>query len=100
MPVTSLRAKVKPEHVADTEELVRRLFAAVADKAPEGIRYASTKAADGQTFFVFLQLEDGVVENPIVEYPEFKELQAGLTEWMLEPPAMDQLTVIGSYRLF
>ncbi|MBO0882054.1 MAG: hypothetical protein J2P17_17275 [Mycobacterium sp.] len=100
MSVTSLRAKVKTEHVAQAEELVRRLFAAVADNAPEGIRYASTKSADGQTFVVLLQLDDGVIDNPIVEYPEFKELQAGLTEWMEQPPAMDQLTVIGSYRLF
>lgn len=51
------------------------------------------------TFVVLLELDDGI-ENPLVQMPEFVAFQEGLREWMAEPPILEPLTVIGSYRLF
>jgi hypothetical protein len=32
--------------------------------------------------------------------PAFREFQQNLTGWLAEPPAPEQLTVVGSYGLF
>ena len=43
--------------------------------------------------------EDGV-DNPLVALPAVVEFQENLKQWMAEPPTVEQMTVIGSYRLF
>jgi hypothetical protein len=51
------------------------------------------------TYVATLELDDGV-ENPLPALPEFREFQENLKMWTAEPPIPEQLTVIGSYRLF
>jgi hypothetical protein len=46
-----------------------------------------------------LQVDDGV-DNPLPALPEFREFQENLKNWVAEPPTPDQMTVVGSYRLF
>jgi hypothetical protein len=55
--------------------------------------------ADGQTFAALVQVDDGV-ENPIPSLPEFRELQELVEASRAEPPNVQPLTVMGSYRLF
>ena len=98
MNVMMIRSKVKPEHVAEVEQAVQGLFAAIERAKPKGIRYASTRLADQLTYVAFLQV-DGV-DNPLPSLPEFREFQENLKQWLAEPPQPDQLTVVGSYRLF
>jgi hypothetical protein len=99
MSVMMLRAKVKQEHVADVESAARTMFAAIERAQPKGVRYASCRLADGVTFVALLALEDGI-ENPLPSVPEFGAFQAGLKEWLAEPPVPEPLTVVGSYDLF
>jgi hypothetical protein len=40
------------------------------------------------------------VDNPLPALPEFRAFQEGLRGWVAEPPAVEQLTVMGSYRFF
>jgi hypothetical protein len=40
------------------------------------------------------------VDNPLAALPAFVEFQENLKQWMAEPPTVEQLTVVGSYRLF
>jgi len=40
------------------------------------------------------------VENPLPALSEFQELQENLKGWVAEPPTLEQLTVVGSYRFF
>jgi hypothetical protein len=99
MSLFTVRATLKPEHVADAEAAVRRMFAAIEREGLEGIRYASVRLADGVTFLALLEVEDGV-ENPIPGLPEAQEFYASLPGWYAEEPDVVPGTVIGSYRLF
>jgi hypothetical protein len=99
MAVTMIRARVKPERVGEVEAAAAKLFSALEREQPNGIRYASAKLADGVSFVILLELADGTA-NPLVALPEFMEFQDGLKTQLSEPPAQEQLTVVGSYRLF
>ena len=48
---------------------------------------------------VLLEHKDGV-DNPLAALPAFVEFQENLKQWMAEPPTVEQMTVVGSYRLF
>jgi len=99
MSVRMVRAKIKAGKIAELEQATRQMFAAIEAAAPQGVRYASCKLPDGETFLVLLQLDDDE-DNPLFAVPEFKDFQAGLQDYVAEPPAVEQLTPVGSYRLF
>jgi MFS family permease len=61
--------------------------------------YASCRLSDGVSYVALLKLDEGV-GNPLPALTEFREFQESLKGWMAETPSSDQLTVIGSYRLF
>jgi hypothetical protein len=94
-----VRAKVKPECVADVEAGVKKMFAAIAQAQPRGVRYSSSRLPDGVTFLAQLELGDGV-ENPLPKVAAFREFQEHLKQWIAEPPVLEQLTVIGAYQSF
>jgi hypothetical protein len=97
--VMMVRGKVREETAPEVEEKVRKMFAAINAARPEGVRYASCALPDGQTFVALLALDDPG-ENPLVALPEFRAFQEALKDWLVEPPAPEQLRVVGSYNLF
>ena len=99
MSVLMVRSKVKEDSVAEVEAGIAKVFAAIDEAQPRGVRYTSCKAADGVTFMALLQLDDGV-ENPLFGLPAFREFQENLKDWVDGPPAAEQLTVVGSYGFF
>lgn len=99
MKVLMVRSKVNEEHVADVETAIGQVFSAIDRAVPENVRYASCKLADGVTFVAVLEVDEGT-ENPLPALPEFREFQESLKSWVAGPPSPEQLTVIGSYRLF
>jgi len=94
-----IRAKVKPECVADVTAGVERMFDAIEQAHPQGVRYSSSLLHDGVTFLAHLELRDGV-DNPLPSVPAFREFQENLKQWIAEPPVPEHLTVIGSYHSF
>jgi quinol monooxygenase YgiN len=99
MSVRMVRAKIKPDKITELEKASREMFAAINAAAPPGVRYASCKLPDGETFVVLLQLDDDE-NNPLSGVPVFKDVQAALQNWIAEPPVVEELTPVGSYRLF
>lgn len=99
MSVLMVQARIKEDHVEDVENAVRKMFGAIETAEPGNVRYASCKGSDGATFVVLLEVADGS-DNPLLALPEFRDFQSGLPGWVDGPPATDQLTVIGSFRLF
>lgn len=99
MSVLLIRAKVHEDKVAEAEAATKKMFAAVEQAQPEGLRYASTKLADGVTFVAIVEVADGI-ENPLPGLSEYREFQEKLDGWRVEPPALEQAEVVGSYRLF
>jgi hypothetical protein len=100
MGVLMVRSKVKPESVAAVEAAVEKVFSAIEQAQPGGVRYASCKLGDGVTFVALLELEEPGDGNPLLALPAFREFQEGLRDHIAEPPAQEQLQVVGSYRLF
>lgn len=99
MNVMMFRAKIKHENVDELETAAKTMFSAIEARQPEGVKYASSKLSDGETYVIVLALESPP-ENPLTAIPEFQAFQAGLRNWLAEPPSSDPLAVIGSYNLF
>lgn len=99
MNVMMIRAKIIPENVEALETAAKAMFSAIEVQQPRGVKYASAKLADGETYVILLALESPP-ENPLAAIPEFQAFQAGLRGWLAEPSQADPLTVVGSYNLF
>jgi hypothetical protein len=89
-----VRYKVKPEAVAENEELVRAVYAELAETQPEGMRYATFRLDDGVTF-VHINFSDGASLNDVAAFRAFQE---GIADRCDEPPKVSELREIGSYR--
>jgi len=99
MSVSMARAKIKPGKVAEVEKAVREVFKEIEAARPQGVHYASCKLPDGETFLILLGLEDDE-DNPLFAISAFRKFQENLSSWIAGPPVIEQLTPIGSYRLF
>jgi quinol monooxygenase YgiN len=99
MTVRMVRAKIKPGKTAELEALAKEMFAAIDAAQPQGVRYASSKLADGETFVILLALDDDD-HNPLLTVPAFRDFQDNLKDWIAGPPEVAELTPVGSYRLF
>ena len=99
MHVMMFRATAKPEHTGDLETAVRTMFAAINERQPKGVKYASSRLADSTTYIILLALENPA-ENPLPAIPEFRAFQSGIRNWLAEPTVPEPLIVVGSYNLF
>ena len=99
MSVMLLHQNVKDGDVERAEAAAHELFAALARVRPEGIRYASTRVVDSSTFVALLELSDGG-EDPRLAIPEFAQFLEQLEDLVDGPPVIEQLEVVGSYKLF
>jgi hypothetical protein len=92
-----VRYRTKPESADENERLIRAVFAELAEREPDGVRYAAFRLDDGVSFVHVVELAEG--ENPLASIAAFGEFQAGIDERCAEGPAAADATVIGSYRL-
>ena len=99
MSITMVKATIKPDKTAEMEKAGRKMFAAIEAAQPQGVRYASCKLADGETYVILLELDDDE-NNPLGAVQAFRDFQDNLGSWLAGPPAIEQLTPVGSYRLF
>jgi quinol monooxygenase YgiN len=99
MSVRMVHAKIKPGKTAELEKATQEMFAAIEAAQPHGVRYASCKLPDGETYVILLELDDDE-DNPLLAIPAFNAVQDSVRNWIAEPPVVEQLTPVGSYRLF
>jgi hypothetical protein len=76
MSKVMVRYKVKPDEVAANEELVRDVYAELAETNPAGFHYGTFKLADGVSF-VHLASQDGP-DNPLARLGAFQRFQEGI----------------------
>jgi hypothetical protein len=93
-----VRYKVKPDRVAENEELVRAVYEELHRTEPAGLRYGTFKLDDGVSFVHLAMTEDG--RNPLPDVSAFKEFQKNIQERCDEPPAVSELSEVGSFHLF
>jgi hypothetical protein len=95
---TMVRYRVKAERVQENEELVRAVYAELAETRPDGLRYTTHKLDDGVTFVhtATTELEEGA-DSPLPQVQAFKEFQAEIRDRCDDPPQVSQTETIGSY---
>jgi hypothetical protein len=98
-----VRSKVKEENVAEAQAATEKVFQALEQAQPAGVRYAVSVLSDGVTLVALLEVEnseDPRRDNPLLALPAYAELRENLNQWYAEPPTVEQMTVMGSYRVF
>jgi hypothetical protein len=93
-----VRYRVKPERVAENEELVRAVYDELSRTDPAGLRYATFKLDDGVSFLHLASTEDG--QNPLSQVKAFRRFQENIAERCDERPVVTELSEIGSFRVF
>ena len=94
------RAKIRPECVDDVKAGVTKLFEAIEQAHPQGVRYSYSVLADGVTFLNQVELQDGIDDNPLAAIPAVREFAERVGHWLAEPVVREELTTIASYRSF
>ena len=92
-----IRYRTAPERMDENERLIKGVFAELAVKSPEGVRYAVLRAGDGNFFHIVANAAEGA--NPITTLDAFKAFQNGIRERCIEPPEQRDVTIIGNYRM-
>jgi L-rhamnose mutarotase len=95
-----VRYKVKPGRADENAELIKAVFADLAETSPAGLRYASFVADDGLTFVHVASIETDDDSNPLAASAAFKAFQAEIKDRCEEPPQATWMTEVGSYRFF
>jgi hypothetical protein len=98
MSATIVRYRVEAGRAEENAELVRAVYAELAERSPSGFRYATYLEEDGVSFVHIAFTEDGQAP-PLPDLDAFKRFQQGLPERCAEPPQVTRLTTtIGSYE--
>ena len=92
-----VRYTIKPERVAENEELVRAVFEELASIQPDGLQYATLKLDDGVSFVHLAVTHDPHLLSEIAAFARFKQ---DLGDRCEEPPVRTPAEVIGSFGLF
>lgn len=98
MRTVMVRYKTSEAHAEANVSLVRAVFSELDSRAPEGIRYATYRLADGVTFVHIATIETPGA-NPLSGLPAFRAFQERLAERCVEQPIVTELSPIASYGL-
>ncbi|MEZ4219997.1 MAG: hypothetical protein R3B13_03640 [Polyangiaceae bacterium] len=94
-----VRYRVKPDQVETNLEQVRAVFARLREDAPQGIRYATFRLADGVSFMHLASVETEDGANPLLALEEFRRFVSEVGARCDEPPVSVELEEVGSYRV-
>jgi hypothetical protein len=95
-----VRYKVKPERVEESERLVERVYAELAERAPEGLRYATLRLEDGVSFVHIASIDTPDGSNPLRSIQAFAEFGREIADRCDEPPVVQDSQLVGSYGFF
>jgi hypothetical protein len=91
-----VRYTIKPDRVAENEQLVCDVYTELARTQPAGLRYATFKLPDGVSFVHFAVHGQ---DNPLQQVEAFGRFQEGIRDRCDEQPVVARLEEVGSYRL-
>jgi hypothetical protein len=89
-----VRYRVRPDAVAENEQLVQAVFAELAQKKPAGLRYRTVRV--DECTFVHVALLDGDT-NPLDEIEAFATFTASIGERCEEGPTASRGELVGSF---
>jgi hypothetical protein len=97
MRTVIVRYKLKPDRVAENEELVRAVYEELKDTQPSGLRYATLQLDDGVSFVHLAETADG--DNPLPKVAAFQRFQQEIADRCEEQPVVTPVNVVGSFNL-
>jgi hypothetical protein len=95
-----VRYRVKPEHAADNEQLVRAVYDDLQRAEPSQFRYATFQRDDAVTLAHLSSTESDDGQTPLAKLESFQRFQDNIGDRCDEPPVVTRLREIGSYQLF
>jgi hypothetical protein len=99
MKTTMVRYKVKPDRVAENEELVEAVYEELARTKPDGLRYATFRLEDGVSFMHVASVDTENGKSPLQQVEAFRRFTANVEDRTDEAPVATQIKEIGSYRV-
>jgi hypothetical protein len=93
-----IRYRAKPERADENEALIKAVFAELAERRPEGVRYGVLRLDDRESFVHVVQLDRE--PNPLLELAAFQAFQADIGDRIAEGPHAGDASVVGSYGVF
>jgi hypothetical protein len=90
--------KVRPDRVAENEELVRAVYDELQRTRPDGPKYATFQLPDAVSLVHLAEIQDGV--NALPEVKAFQRFQEGILGRRDEAPVVTELREIGTFHLF
>ena len=94
---TVVRYTTRPESADENEELIKAVFAQLAEQMPEGLSYVAIRLDDGVSFMHVAVLEHE--DNPLAALPAFGEFVSAISERCTDGPAPVTGTVVGAYGI-
>lgn len=93
---TIIRYTTKPDTADENQRLVEQVFAELAEKQPDDLRYATFRLSDGLTFVHIVQAAEG--SDSLTSLAAFKEFNNGFRERAEDWPDREKVTIVGSYN--
>lgn len=92
-----IRYTTKPECAEENARLVRDVYAELAAKQPDSLRYITFRLDDGVSFVHVALLE--AEENPLNSSAAFAAFTEGIAGRCAQGPVPADAAIVGSYRL-
>lgn len=90
-----VRYEMRPDSAEENQRLIENVFAELAEKQPDGIRYACFRLDDGATFVhVGVSSDDS---NALAETQAFQEFQKAFGDRAATPPVASGAKLVGTY---
>ena len=90
-----VRYQMRPETAEENQALIQNVFAELAAKQPQGMRYAAFRLADGVTFVHVGTMPDH--GSPLADTDAFQEFQKAFGERAAGEPDAAGAEIIGAY---
>jgi hypothetical protein len=95
-----IRYKTKPESADENQRLVERVYEELGARDPGGVHYATLRLADRVTFLHLFTTDSDDAANTLGGIAAFAEFLRDLPQRCAEAPVAQEVTVVGSYRVF
>jgi hypothetical protein len=90
-----VRYTTRPDTADENEQLIKAVFAQLAEQQPDGLRYVAIRLDDGVSFIHVAILEHE--HNPLTALPAFGEFVSAINERCTDGPTPASGTVVGAY---
>ena len=97
MPITIVQYRTRPDRAEENQALVEAVFAELRASAPDGLRYASFRLDDGESFVHVAEVSTADGTNPLTGTAAFAEFVREIGDRCVEGPRATSASLVGEY---